>query len=93
MKLHQVLQLDLLGTGFEYVWEEMDKISNSSNKDSEINTSENNIEIQIDWTETYGELESGKYEILFGDDDSLGIRIFFTIDSDNISYSEPELLY
>lgn len=51
------------GTGSEYIWEEVDKISNISSENTEIirrNTSKDLIDREFDWTELYGKLEERK---------------------------------
>lgn len=87
----------MFGPGFEYIYEELDKISNIFSEDTEEmrKLSEDSIEKKFDWTPLYGELESGKYEfILTNEKDSTNINVAFTIDDDgNVSYNEPEIFY
>lgn len=85
------------GTGAEYIWEEIDKISDILYEDTEdikSNTSKELIDRKFDWTQLYGNLESGKYKFYLIDEDCLGITIEFAIDENgNISYNEPQILY
>lgn len=85
------------GTGAEYIWEEIDKISDILYEDTEEvkrNTSKNLIDRKFNWTELYGKLESGEYKFDLFDEDCLGITIEFAIDENgNISYNEPQILY
>lgn len=83
-------------TSLEYIWQEKDVISNILSEDTEIveETEENIIKRKFDWNNLYGELESGEYEFVLGDDDSIGIRIFFTIDDEyNVTHGQAEFLY
>ena len=49
---------------------------------------------KFDWTYLYGELESGEYEFVLGDDNSIGIKVPFKIDEDkNVSCDNVEFLY
>ena len=81
------------GTGLEYIWKEKDTISDILSKDTEI-VQENDMQRKFDWTYLYGELESGEYEFVLGDDDSIGIKVPFKIDEDkNVSCDNVEFLY
>ncbi len=83
----------LSGTGLEYIWKEKDTISDILSKDTEI-VQENDMQRKFDWTYLYGELESGEYEFVLGDDDSIGIKVPFKIDEDkNVSCDNVEFLY
>ncbi len=83
----------LSGTGLEYIWKEKDTISDILSKDTEI-VQENDMQRKFDWTYLYGELESGEYEFVLGDDNSIGIKVPFKIDEDkNVSCDNVEFLY
>ncbi|MGN1300937.1 MAG: hypothetical protein ACI4U9_00125 [Clostridia bacterium] len=67
MKILNILPLDTLGTGLEYIWEEADKISNISSEDTEEALMYNLPDIAEDknytvirrkfnWTPLYGKL-------------------------------------
>ncbi len=75
----------------------MDKVSDISIEDTVNieNISEDTIKETLDWTEVYGELEYGKYQVSLSDSNlELGINISFSIDESGIiSYNEPEILY
>ena len=74
-KIQSILLPDILGTGAEYIWQEVEKISDSSYTDilskdtGEVITSiaENGhdtiVEVKYDWTPLYGELNERR--ILF----------------------------
>lgn len=85
------------GTGAEYIWEEIDKISDISCEDTEEikrNTSKALIDRKFNWKELYGKLERGEYKFNLFNEDCLGITIEFAIDEDgNISYNEPQILH
>lgn len=58
------------GTGLEYIWEEVDKVSNLSWEETQVETSQNNqeavaFERKIDWTSLYGNLEERNISIHF----------------------------
>lgn len=58
------------GTGLEYIWEEVDKVSNLSWEETQLETSQNNqeavaFERKIDWTSLYGNLEERNISIHF----------------------------
>ena len=83
----------LSGTGLEYIWKEKDTISDILSKDTEI-VQENDMQRKFDWTYLNGELESGEYEFVLGDDNSIGIKVQFKIDEDkNVSCDNVEFLY
>ena len=78
------------GTGLEYIWEEMEKKSNSNIEDTIKdltynlpNMTENEhytvIGKQIDWTEIYGELADGEYRLMFSNEGSFPINIEFEV--------------
>ena len=50
------------------------------------------VEIKYDWTQLYGELSEGEYEVNFNVQAPFIIKIKFTIDSNGkISTSDPEI--
>lgn len=90
------------GTGLEYIWKEVDRISNISSESTQEtliynlpNISEGeeyfiNEARKFDWSKLYGTLDEGEYEFILSDDNSLTIRILFTINSDGkLTYDEP----
>lgn len=81
----------------EYIWEEVNKISDISCEDTEDikrNTSKELIDRKFDWTQLYGNLESGKYKFYLIDDDCLGITVEFSIDENGkVTYNEPQILH
>lgn len=94
-KILEILQQDLLGTGLEYIWEELAKLKNISSEDTvftSIDNKENEIKKKCDWTNLYGKLEEGEYEFILSASDFL-INIKFKINEiGEISYNKPELL-
>ena len=96
-KLLKLLLLHIFGPGVEYIFKDMEKVSDISNEDTVNieNISEDTIKETLDWTEVYGELEYGKYQVSLSDSNlELGINISFSIDESGIiSYNEPEILY
>jgi len=91
------------GTGTEYIWEEVEKISNIESKNTVEdlvydlqNKTENEhytaIWKKCDWTKIYGELDEGEYEFVFSAEESFCIRIKFEINKNGeLSYSKPVL--
>lgn len=81
----------------EYIWEEVNKISDISCEDTEDikrNTSKELIDRKFDWTQLYGNLESGKYKFYLIDDDCLGITVEVSIDENGkVTYNEPQILH
>lgn len=89
------------GTGTEYIWEEVEKISDIESKNTvedlvydPQNKTENEhytaIGKKCDWTKLYGELDEGEYEFVFSTKDSFYIRIKFEINKNGeLSYSKP----
>lgn len=68
MKILKILLLDILGTGVNYIWKELNKISNINSEDTEEilsynlpnnNENSNNLVIgrKFNWTKLYGELQ------------------------------------
>lgn len=67
MRIQKILLLDLLGTGTEYIWEEVKKISNISSESTEETLTYNLPNIaegdkyfvdgrKFNWTKLYGKL-------------------------------------
>ena len=65
MKIQKILHLDLLGTGLEYIWQEVNKISDISSESTEenliYNLSNMNEKFLVEgrkfnWTKLYGKL-------------------------------------
>lgn len=81
----------------EYILEEVNKISDISCEDTEDikrNTSKELIDRKFDWTQLYGNLESGKYKFYLIDDGCLGITVEFSIDENGkVTYNEPQILH
>lgn len=94
-KILKILQQDLLGTGLEYIWEEVPKLSNIPSEDTGLYTvdnKENIIKKKYDWTNLYGKLEEGEYEFVLSAS-QFAIRIKFNInENEEISYSVLEIL-
>lgn len=67
--------------GYAFDWEEVQKIPEIESDTTEKieNIDENTIRKVYDWTNLYGELNSGEYEFLLSGDNSTQIRIYFTI--------------
>ena len=94
--------LDILGTGPEYIWEEVEKISDISSEDTAEalvynlpNMTEDSHYMvkgwKFDWTKLYGTLKEGEYEFILKAE-MFWIRIKFTIDSNGlVNYDEPSL--
>ena len=94
--------LDILGTGTEYIWKEVDKISDISSESTEetliynlpsISEGEDyfiNEARKFDWSKLYGTLSEGEYEFILSDDNSLTVKVLFTISSDGkLLYDKP----
>ena len=91
------------GTGSEYIWEEMPKISNIPCKDTAENKVYNLPSIKegehytvqgwkLDYSKIYGKLDEGKYYFTLKAESSC-IRIDFTVDAKGkVSYSDPEII-
>lgn len=87
------------GTGLEYIWEEVKKISDVPPKDT-ITTLSNKTEEaylvegrKIDWTPIYGELPTGEYKLVFPIEEDFTMTIDFKIeDSGQITMDTPNLL-
>lgn len=92
-KTQKQQQQDILGTGSEYVSQELDKISNISKESTVItNTNDNTIVKKIDWNNIYGKLKNDEYKLVLSSD-SFGININFRIDeSGKITYDTPEII-
>lgn len=76
MRILKTLQQDLLGTGLEYIWEEVKRISNISSKDTEETLIYNMPNMAEDkqitvngrkfnWSKLYGKLEKRRISIYF----------------------------
>ncbi len=103
MKLQKILHLHILGTGAEYIWEELEKISDVSKNntieelvyDLPNTTDEESIKTsgrRINWEPLYGELSQGEYGITLLGNSSPIININFTIDENgNVSYGESTI--
>lgn len=91
----EIVQQALLGTGVEYIWEEVPKLSNISSEDTGVfseDSKEKIIKKKYDWTNLYGKLENGEYEFILSAS-QFTIRIGFNINTNGkISYNNPELL-
>lgn len=85
------------GTGEEYIWKEVSRISNISSENTEeslFNTTEDDLTIvrKFNWTNLYGNLGTGEYEFILSDYDSLTLSVKFTINTDGtIIYNEPTI--
>lgn len=87
------------GTGLEFIWEEVKKISDVPPKDT-ITTLSNKTEEaylvegrKIDWTSLYGELPTGEYKLVFHIEEDFTMTIDFKIeDSGQITMDTPNLL-
>lgn len=94
-KILETVQQDLLGTGLEYIWEEVPKLSNISSEDTGVfseDSKEKIIKKKYDWTNLYGKLENGEYKFILSAS-QFTIRIGFNINTNGkISYNNPELL-
>ena len=100
-KILKILPLDILGTGTEYIWKEVDRISDISSESTEETlvynlpniSEEENYFIEgrkSNWTKLYGTLSEGEYEFVLSDDNSLTIRVIFTISSNGkLVYDKP----
>lgn len=76
MRILKTLQQDLLGTGLEYIWEEVKRISNISSKDTEETLIYNMPNMAEDkqmtvngrkfsWSKLYGKLDKRRISIYF----------------------------
>lgn len=91
------------GTGSEYIWEEMPKISNIPCKDTAEDKVYNLPSIKegehytvqgwkLNYSKIYGKLDEGKYYFILGAESSW-IKIDFTVDAKGkVSYSDPEII-
>lgn len=58
-KILEIVQQDLLGTGLEYIWEEVPKLSNIPSENTGLVTENNKEKIikkKYDWINLYGKL-------------------------------------
>ena len=100
-KTQEILLQDILGTGTEYIWKELNKISDISSESTEeilvynlpnINENENYLieGRKFNWTKLYGTLSEGEYEFILSDDNSLAVRVTFKISKDGkVVYDTP----
>lgn len=76
MRILKTLQQDLLGTGLEYIWEEVKRISDISSKDTEETLIYNMPNMAEDkqltvngrkfnWSKLYGKLDKRRISIYF----------------------------
>ncbi len=91
------------GTGSEYIWEEIPKISNILCKDTVEDKTYNLPSIKegehytvngwkLDYSKLYGKLEEGKYYFTLKAE-SFWIKIDFTVDAaGKVNYSDPEVI-
>ena len=81
-KILKTLQQDFHGTGLEYIWKEVPKVSNIESEDTAFskNVDENTIIKKYDWTSLYGTLEEGEYEFILSTSEMYYIRIGFKLD-------------
>lgn len=94
-KTQNILLLDLAGTGFEYDWNEVPKLSNIA-KESTVTrlagSNKNTLKREFNWSNLYGELTQGEYRFVI-ESSSIAMSVIegeFTIHEDgNITYSEP----
>ena len=93
------------GTGLEYIWEELEKNEKTDIKDTieELRYNLPNMDSEyayiivgkkIDWTKVYGELEDGKYRIVFSDlsadTNTFRIQIEILVDGRNVKITSIE---
>ena len=88
----------------EYIWKELEKISDISKKDTFEEliynmpnmTGDEDYKIsgrKINWEPLYGALSQGEYNIILNGYNSIIINVDFTIDENgNVTYSEPEII-
>ena len=71
---------DFHGIGLEYIWKEVDEISNKEKSNSIIDEEKYGIIYRkVDWSNIYGELDEGEYDMKFISLNSYYIKITFTI--------------
>ena len=104
MKTVVILYQDIHGTGSEYIWQEVNKISDISSENTEEtltynlpNMNENTNYLvegrKFNWSNLYGSLDEGKYRFVLSDANTQIITILFQIDNNGkISYDEPSFL-
>lgn len=84
------------GTGLEYIWEEVDKVSNIEGiAHIEKTNLEKGIYVKLkcDWSTVYSKLGTGEYKISFSDIETKIISIEFYIGEDGtITTKNPEML-
>lgn len=97
-KTQNILLLDLVGTGFEYDWDEVPKLSNIA-KESTVTrlagSNKNTLKREFNWNNLYGELTQGEYQFVIEKSSiaTFAIEVRFTIHEDgNITYSEPSFI-
>lgn len=88
----------------EYIWKELEKISDITKKDTFEKliynmpnmTGDEDYKIsgrKINWEPLYGALSQGEYNIILNGYNSIIINLDFTIDENgNVTYSEPEII-
>ena len=99
-----ILYQDIHGTGSEYIWQEVNKISDISSESTEETLTYNLPDInentnylvegrKFNWSNLYGSLDEGKYRFVLSDDNTQIITILFQIDNNGkISHNEPSFL-
>ena len=104
MKTVVILYQDIHGTGSEYIWQEVNKISDISSESTEETLTYNLPDInentnylvegrKFNWSNLYGSLDEGKYRFVLSDANTQIITILFQIDNNGkISYDEPSFL-
>ena len=105
MKTQILLHQAIHGTEPEYIWQEVNKISDISSENTEetltynlpsMNENENYLVEgrKFNWSELYGNLDEGKYRFVLSDDNAQIIRVLFQIDENGeISYEETSIAW
>ena len=90
------------GTGSEYLWDEVEKNSDTEIEDTiedviynlQNQTEEDNYHVigkKIDWSNIYGELDNGNYRLVFSNNVTSSIIIEFSINNKNVEIINQDI--
>ena len=90
------------GTGSEYLWDEVEKNSDTEIEDTiedviynlQNQTEEDNYHVigkKIDWSNIYGELDNGNYRLVFSNNETSSIIIEFSINNKNVEIINQDI--
>lgn len=81
------------GWGTKYIEKNLQKISDISSSSTVTTTNDNGVvNITMNWTSLYGELENGDYVIYLGNGKECYMKILFSVNSpDDVSYEVEQV--